>query len=75
MEQYNENRTKRIEQRIQFLAECLENYSLQSVNYDGNNKEMFNFQPSANVTTETMVLPAIIKEGKVVLKGKVFTAQ
>ena len=75
MEQSNENRTKRIEQRIQLLAECLENYSLQSVNYDGNNKEMFNFQPSANVTTETMVLPAIIKEGKVVLKGKVFTAQ
>ena len=36
---------------------------------------MFNFQPSANVTTETMVLPAIIKEVKVVLKGKVFTAQ
>ena len=75
MEQSNENRTKRIEQRIQLLAECLENYSLQSVNYDGNNKEMFNFQPSANVTTETMVLPALVKEGKVILKGKVFTKQ
>lgn len=68
-------RAKRIEQRIQLLAECLENYSLQSVNYDGNNKEMFNFQPSANVMTETMVLPAVIKDGKVILKGKIFTIQ
>lgn len=68
-------RAKRIEQRIQLLAECLENYSLQSVNYDGNNKEMFYFQPSANVMTETMVLPAVIKDGKVILKGKIFTIQ
>lgn len=75
MDQSNENRTKRIEQRIQLLSECLENYSLQSVNYDGENKDMFNFQPSVNVSTETMVLPAIVKEDKVVLKGKVFTIQ
>lgn len=75
MDMTNENRGKRIEQRIQLLSESLENYDLQSVNYDGSNKNLFNFQPSTNVTTETMVLPAIIKEGKVVLKGKVFTAQ
>lgn len=75
MDVTNENREKRIEQRIQLLSESLENYDLQSVNYDGSNKNLFNFQPSTNVTTETMVLPAIIKEGKVVLKGKVFTAQ
>lgn len=75
MDLSNENRTKRIEQRIQLLSECLENYSLQSINYDGNNKDLFNFQPSANVTSETMVLPAIVKEDKIILRGKVFTAQ
>ena len=48
---------------------------IKSQNIMFNNKEMFNIQPSANVTTETMVLPALVKEGKVILKGKVFTKQ
>ncbi len=75
MDTNNESRAKRIEQRIQLLEESLDNYNLQSIVFDGNNKELFNFQPSANVTADTMVLPAITKEGKVIIKGKVFTKQ
>lgn len=72
MDASNSNRLSRIEQKIQQLSDSLDNYDIQSVNYDGNNKEMFNFQPSSNVTVETMVLPAMIKGGKVIMKGKVF---
>lgn len=75
MDSSNENRMKRIEQRIQALSECLENYSLSSVVYNGENKDLFNFQPSANVISETMVLPAIMKDGKIIIKGKVFFKQ
>lgn len=75
MDPSNENRMKRIEQRIQALSECLENYSLSSVVYNGENRDLFNFQPSANVIAETMVLPAIIKDGKIIIKGKVFIKQ
>lgn len=75
MDLSNENRSKRIEQRIQLLSESLDNYDLQVVNYNGLNKELFNFQPSVNVTTEMMVLPAIVKGEKVIIKGKVFVKQ
>lgn len=75
METTNMNRQKRIEQRIELLAEGLDNYDLQSVNYDGSNKNLFNFQPSANVSEDTMVLPAIVKNDKVILKGKVFVKE
>ena len=75
MDTNNESRAKRIEQRIQLLEESLDNYNLQSIVFDGNNKELFNFQPSANVTADTMVLPAITKEGKVIIKGEVFRKQ
>ena len=75
MESSNPLRAKRIEQRISLLGESLENYDLQSENYNVTNKEYFVFMPSSNVTEDTMVLPAIIKEGKVVMKGKVFTKE
>lgn len=75
MDSSNNNRMKRIEQRIQLLAEGLENYNIQVTNYDGNNKELFNFQPSTNVEKDSMVLPAVVKEDKIIIKGKVFTKE
>lgn len=68
----NEMRVKRIDQRIQLLAESLEVYDITILNYDGSNKQMFNAQPSENVTEDTMVTPAILKNGKVIIKGKLF---
>ena len=75
MDSSNNNRMKRIEQRIQLLAEGLENYNIRVTNYDGNNKELFNFQPSTNVEKDSMVLPAVVKEDKIIIKGKVFTKE
>lgn len=72
MDPSNEMRTKRIDQRIQLLGETLENYDLSVVNYDGTNKQLFNIQPSENVTEDTMATPAILKSGKVIIKGKLF---
>ena len=75
MDVNNDNRSKRIDQRIQILSESLENYDLQAVNYDGTNDKFFNFLPSGNVKANTMVLPAILKNEKVIIKGKVFTKE
>jgi len=75
MDANNEIRSKRIEQRIQFLVEGLENYDIQAIKYNGNNKELFNFQSSSNVDRDTMILPAIIKKNKTIIKGKVFTKE
>lgn len=75
MSKENDSRTKRIDQRIQLLKESLEDYDLKVVEYNGQNKQLFVFQPSANVTDTTMVLPAITKNDKIIIKGKVFTKQ
>lgn len=75
MSKENDSRSKRIDQRIQLLEESLENYDLKVVEYNGQNNQLFIFQPSPNVTETTMVLPAITKKDKTVIKGKVFTKQ
>lgn len=75
MSKENDSKSKRIEQRIQLLEECLENYNLKVVIYNGQNDQLFIFQPSTNVTDTVMVLPAITKNESIVIKGKVFTKQ
>ena len=70
-----DTRQKRIEKRIELLADSLENYDLRAVNYDGNNAAYFAMQPSPNVDKETMVAPALLRGDRVVMKGKVFTKQ
>lgn len=71
----SEIRSKRIDQRIELLEESLENYDLKAVVYDGQNDTLFIMQPSPNVAAPTMAFPAIIKNGKTIIKGKVFTKQ
>ncbi len=63
---------KRIQSRIEQLAESLENYDLDVVIYDENNKNFFEEVISEKVEQTTMVLPAIVKQGKEIRKGKVF---
>lgn len=70
-----DTRQKRIEKRIEMLADSLENYDLRAVNYDGNNAIYFAMQPSPNVSKDTMVAPALLRGDRVVMKGKVFTKQ
>jgi len=68
----DEKRQKRIDSRIDQLAESLENYNLEVVKYDDNNKQFFEETASEKVEQPTMVLPAIIKDGQEIRKGKVF---
>lgn len=66
---------KKIQDRIEDLAEVLENYNLTVVDYTGENAVLFDFVPSANTTEAKQVYPAVVREGQPVKKGKVFTPE
>lgn len=63
---------KKIQGRIEDLAECLENYNLETVDYDGENDFLFEIVSSPETKEKKMVYPAIVKNGVAILKGKVF---
>lgn len=62
----------KLQQRVEDVAELLDNYNLEVVNYSGDNIDLFEqiFSPTAK--EPKMVVPAIIKDGVTVLKGKLF---
>ena len=64
---------KKLQTRIEDLAECLENYNLTTEDYDGNNEHLFELIPSSETTEVKMAYPAIVRDGIAVLKGKIFT--
>lgn len=63
---------KKVCSRIEQLAESLENYGLDVVAYSDETKHYFDETVSENVNQTTMVVPAIVKQGYAVRKGKVF---
>ena len=63
---------KKIQGRIEDLAECLENYNLTTEDYNGENDHLFELISSPESTEVKMAYPAIVKDGVAVLKGKVF---
>ena len=67
----DEKRQKRIDSRIEQLAESLENYDLEVVKYDENSKNYFDITSTDKAEEPIMVLPAIVKHGIVIRKGKV----
>ena len=71
----DEKFSKKIQERIEDLAELLENYNLNVVDYSGENAALFDFVPSANAVEAKQVYPAIVKAGQPVKKGKVFTPE
>lgn len=66
---------KKILERIDDLAESLENYNLSMLDYNGQNDSYFEIVSSSKVTEIQQVYPAIIKNDIVVKKGKLFTPQ
>ena len=68
----DEKYLKKLQLRIEDLAECLENYNLTTEEYNGNNEHLFELIPSPETTEVKMVYPAIVRDGLAVLKGKVF---
>lgn len=71
----DEKRQKRIESRIEDLAESLENYSLEVVKFGENSKDYFEICSTDKSEQPIMVLPAIVKHGVAVRKGKVLVKE
>ena len=65
----------KLKERIEDVAESLENYNLDVVDYDGNNENLFDVVTNSKITGIQMVYPAIVKEGRVVLNGKIFKSE
>lgn len=63
---------KKLHNRIEDIAECLENYNLSVVDFDGENDYLFEMVSSEEAKEKRMVYPAIVKDSMPVLKGKVF---
>ena len=62
----------KLQQRIEDLVELLDNYDLEVVDYNENNKSLFEQTESNNVKEPKMVYPAIVKKGEIVRMGKMF---
>lgn len=60
---------RKLKERIEDVGELLENYNLAIVDYTEDNEYMFEVVDGQE---SRMVLPAIVKEGAVVIKGKIF---
>lgn len=65
----------KLQTRIEDLAELLDNYNLEAVDYTADRAEWFEAVESKNATEIKMVTPAIVKDGALVLKGKIFIPQ
>lgn len=72
---HNANEEKyigKIQERIEDLAELLDNYDLAAVDYAEENSSWFDAVESDKATEIKLVAPAIVKNGNLVIKGKVF---
>lgn len=63
---------RKIQERIEDMAESLDNYNLAVEDYTEEHRNWFDMIENPNVSAETQVLPAIVKNGNVVLKGRLF---
>lgn len=63
---------RKIQERIEDMAEILGNYNLSVVDYTEENKNWFDIIESSKTTALTQILPAIIKNNNSVIKGRVF---
>ena len=63
---------RKIQERIEDIAELLDNYNLTVEDYTEEHKNWFDLIENPNTTKLTQILPAIVKENNVVLKGRIF---
>lgn len=62
----------KLQTRVEDLAELLDNYGLEAVDYTPDHSDWFEAIESKNTTEPQFVAPAIIKNGGLVIKGKIF---
>lgn len=63
----------KLQTRVEDLAELLDNYDLEAVDFTPEHSDWFEAIESKNTTVIKMVSPAVVKNGVLVLKGKIFT--
>lgn len=63
---------QKIQERIEDMAEILDNYNLSVIDYTEENKNWFDVIESPKTIVLTQILPAIIKNNNLVIKGRVF---
>ena len=71
-EHNDEKSMRKLKERIEDIVETLENYSLTIVDYSDDASCFFEKISSPNTNELKMVYPAVVKDGNVVLLGKVF---
>ena len=67
-----EKYARKLKDRIEDVSEVLDTWNLTFEDYSGTNESFFELIPSDKTTERKMVYPAILKNGAVVIKGKVF---
>ena len=71
-EHNDEKSMRKLKERIEDIVETLENYNLTIVDYSNEASCFFEKISSPNTQELKMVYPAVVKDGNVVLLGKVF---
>lgn len=71
-EHNDEKSMRKLKERIEDIVETLENYNLKVVDYSDETSSFFEKISSPNTKELKMVYPTIVKDGNVVLLGKVF---
>lgn len=68
----DEKFAKKVGERIEDLADMLDTYHLSVIDYSEENDAWFEKVSSPNTTQPRMAYPAIVKEGEVIILGKIF---
>lgn len=71
----DEKYLSKLQTRIEDLAELLDNYNLEAIDFSEDKAQWFDAIESDKATEIRLVTPAIVKNGSVVIKGKVFVPQ
>ncbi len=71
----DEKFSRKIQERIEDMAELLDTYNLYLVNYSEEKESWFEKVSSPNTNQPKMAYPAIVKADEVVLKGKIFVPE
>lgn len=64
--------TDNLRERCEDLVLILSNIQLKFVDYNGSNDELFDMVEDADAREITLVLPSVLKDDELILKGKVF---
>lgn len=62
----------KLQERIEDVAELLDNYNLEAIDYTEEKSSWFDTIESDKATAIKLVTPAIVKNGTLIIKGKVF---